>query len=212
VNAPDGGIVATDAGDVNFMARHNGTIICPHCQAVRAADTTAKPTLGCNFTAEEGGSLWIDGSSGRDSFTGGLCILSASHAWAHGLHLSGGLGGTQGSGIWATENGYGETEGSTVKGYATGVYVNNGGGLDLTGDHISDNGNDGVQVDGGHVNGGHISSEHNGGFGYHVLHQGVAQAWGSLHGTAGNKLGVAAVEPAGTMNGFAYQGSSLLLN
>ncbi|KXV48805.1 hypothetical protein AD945_06140, partial [Gluconobacter albidus] len=40
VNARLGGVAAGDAGDVAFMARGNGVIVCPSCTANRASDMT----------------------------------------------------------------------------------------------------------------------------------------------------------------------------
>lgn len=197
VDAQDGGVIGRDAGDVNFMARHNGTLICPHCAADRAADTTAPPTLGCNFTAEDGGSLYIDGSTGVNSYTAGLCLLTASHAWAHHLVLKGGLA-FKGAGVWSSENSFGELEGSTISNYDNGIYVNNGAGVDASRVRISGSRHDGAVADGGKIVGSEVSSFDNAGFGYHSFHMGSIQLYKSLDKAIRNRLGPVATEQTRT--------------
>ncbi|QDH14217.1 hypothetical protein E3E12_08485 [Formicincola oecophyllae] len=217
INAPSGHVTGTDAGDVNFFARHNGVLHCENCTADRAVDTTGGPVLGCNFMAEEGGSLTVNGSVGSNGRVGGLCILTASHAWGHDLHLLGGLpddnGQPQGWGLWATENGYAETYGSHVEGYQKGVYVNDGAGLDLSNDVIANNVLAGVVADGGHVDGSHVTSTNNGGLGYQAFHQGRILVYDSRALSVGNKGGLAGAEQAsdGNMQDDTYTASTVVV-
>ena len=157
VNAWQGGVTATDAGDVNFMARGNGTIICNNCHAIRAVDTTpaqvaAGGALGENYDSERGGSMYIDGSTGSSSHNSCVWALTNGKAWAHAVTCSGGLGGN-GNGYGAITGGSIEATGATITGYAYGAYAAAGGVLDLSAVHISNSSLDGIlSSPGGYIN------------------------------------------------------------
>ena len=216
VNAERGGVTVTDAGDVDIMARGNGVIVCTPCTVNRAADSThtAVANLGSGFDAERGGTLYIDGSTSSNTRTACINALTNGAAWAHDIKCLGGLSG-QGQGIAAVEGGTIETfgtTGSTVTGYKNGIYAGAGGYVDVTQAKVSANSGDGISVDGGKLTGSSASSTGNAGYGLHLFHQGNAVLFTTLANLKGNKAGQVAVEAAGTRNGYAYQGSSLVIN
>jgi hypothetical protein len=184
VDAEQGGVTATDSGDVNMMARGNGVIICTPCTVNRAADTThtSVAMLGSGFDAERGGTLYIDGSTSVNSYHACINALTNGAAWAHDIKCSGGLNG-QGYGFQVTEGGFIETfgtTGSTVTGYTTGIYVGAGSGMDVTDAKVSANSGDGIVVDGGRLTGSGASSTGNTGYGLHLFHQGNAVLFSTL--------------------------------
>ena len=225
VSAFGGGVTGTDAGDVNFLARHGAMIHCTPCTGNRAVDTTPAQLssgglLGCNFTAEDGGRLEISGSSGSNSAIGAVCGISNGSAWGHNFIASGGLGGlsaTNSFGIWAVEGAYLEMTGARVSRYNVGVYASGGAGIALGGGLVTANRSDGMQADGGHIETGGTPVTNNRGYGFHALHQGKIQCFSaspaSCTGSAtGNLSGIASVEAAGTLNGFPYSASTFLSN
>lgn len=128
IDAPNGGVDMSLAGDVNAMARGGGVIVCTPCSARDASDYTHPdaPILGGNYDAERGGSLYIDGSSAAGSLIAGVTGVTGGHLWAHGMQLLGGLNGA-GSGVWVSGNATGEFTASHIEGYKVGILAQVGG-------------------------------------------------------------------------------------
>lgn len=221
VRALQGGVTATDAGDVDFMARGNGVIVCNGCVANRAADNTpGGAVLGACFDAERGGALYVDGSTCSNHLVGGIVGLTGGHIWGHQLTVGASLTGTgNGANIW--EYASAELGGSTF----SGANVNC---LDITGyADIGPSGThtttctgasgDGIVSDGGTITGSNVSSKSNGGYGLHALHQGKMIIFNNATPAllTGNTSGPGAADPAGVAPAGAwatYAASSLNVN
>lgn len=172
IDAPQGGISMSLSGDVNAMARGGGVIVCTPCTATDASDYTHPTnTLGANYDAERGGSLYIDGSTGSKSLVAGVVGLTGGHIWAHKLMLNGGLVSTTGQGAWITENSSAEFTGSEISGYNIGINAANGGYADLDACNIHANAI-GIRADGGRITGSAAIIRNNTTYGIQALHQG----------------------------------------
>lgn len=213
VSAPHGGVTATYAGDVNFLARHNGVIDCEGCSASYAADTTwSGATLGCNYMAEDGGEINVTGSTGQYSLVGAVCARTGGHGWASNFTGKGGLGGQVGSGLDVRENGTISAGSSTYTGYAIGAWIQLGGYANVDSCAFRENRDDGIYVTSfGKVEGNAVTITGNGGFGIHLQGQSSAILYNTLKTDIQNKGGLAYVETAGTRNGYSYAASSLYL-
>ncbi|MEZ7137240.1 hypothetical protein [Komagataeibacter sp. SM21] len=212
INARGGGVTGTDAGDVNFMARGNGTIVCTPCTATRAVDMTdpAVAVLGGCYDAERGGSLYIDGSTCTGANVAGVTALSNGKAWSHGVTVTGALRPQATLGVWTTEGGMIEAQNSTITGMNNGVVAGNGATIECNGCSITGSYGDGVVADGGLFLGtGTISQGSQTGYGYHALHQGTMHLFSVIANTTGNSLGSFETEGAGTGNGGSYTASTV---
>jgi len=215
INARGGGVTGSDAGDVNFMARGNGTIVCTPCTANRAVDMTSPSTaiLGGGFDAERGGSLYIDYSTCTNSNVACVTALSNGKAWAHNMTISSPLRSQETSGFLAAENGIIEAQDSTISGMNIAVLAQNGGTAECDRCKITGSYSDGVIADGGLVLGTATQSQGSQtGYGYRALHQGIMHLYGVVSLTSGNKLGKFAVETAGSANSATYNASSISAN
>lgn len=211
IDAPNGGIRMSVAGDANVMARGGGVIVCLRCSATDVSDyTDPLNTLGSNYDAERGGSLYIDGSSGSKSLVNGIVGLTGGHIWAHHVILAGGLN-SGGNGVGAWENSSIELTEAAIRGYMTGIDARQGAFVDADNVAVSNNKADGMRIDGGRVDGSHVISKDNGGYGVNVLHQGIGHLYATRINLTGNAAGIAAVEAAGKIHGYEYQGASLIL-
>lgn len=210
IDAPNGGVTVNISGDVNMMARGGGVIVCTPCTANGASDYTdpAVAILGSNFDAERGGSLLIDGSTGKWTLEAGLLGLTGGHIWAHNLKLTG--ASNNGDGVMIASNSTAELTGTTISGgYTNGIVVSGSSFALLTQMNISGNTGDGVQVDGGYATGSSVSVTNNGGFGYNIFHTGSGVFFDSFARATGNTGGVASVDAGGTLNGFNFAPASL---
>jgi hypothetical protein len=199
----------TDAGDVGFMARGNGIVICAGCQVSRVADTTPGGSfLGCGFDAERGGSLFINGSATTQTFISGICALTSGRLEAQNVVGSGGLGGTTGAGAMVTGASSADLTGATFTGYMTGIYASGGSSAVITTATVNGSSGDGVVADGGTLSGNGVTSSSNVGYGFHVFHQGTLSLTASLANAVGNGSGPIASEVSGTQNGTTYLGST----
>lgn len=211
LNAPNGGVTMSVAGDVNAMARGGGVIVCTPCSATDASDYSYPAiTLGSNYDAERGGSLYIDGSTGSKSLVSGVVGLTGGHIWAHNMTLSGALIATQGQGAWITGNASAEFSGSNISGYNIGVNAVNGGYASVDSTSIHNNRLAGITADGGRVTGGSATITNNTTYGIQALHQGSVVLFGSYARMSGNGTNFS-VQPAGIQNvsGTAYSASSI---
>lgn len=197
IDAPQGGISMSLSGDVNAMARGGGVIVCTPCTATDANDyTDPTNTLGANYDAERGGSLYIDGSTGSKSLVAGVVGLTGGHIWAHKLILNGGLVSTTGQGAWITENSSAEFTGSEFFGYNIGVNAANGGYADLDACNIHANAI-GILADGGRVTGGSVIISNNTIYGIQALHQGSVLMFNTYDNMSRNGVNFS-VQAAGT--------------
>lgn len=215
IEARQGGVTGTDAGDVNFMARGNGVIVCVSCHADRAVDMTdpSQAILGECYDAERGGALYIDGSTCTNPNVTGVIALSGGHAWAHGVNVSLPLRPHNSTGLLATENGMIEAQDSTLTGMANGVYAQTAGTIECDRCNIQGSYNDNVVADGGEVMGtATMSRGSQTGYGYHAFHQGRMHLFGVVSLTSGNRLGNFSVEAAGIANGATFTASSISTN
>lgn len=199
IDAPQGGVSMSIAGDVNAMARGGGVIVCTPCSATDASDyTNPSIQLGSNYDAERGGSLYIDGSTGSKSLVNGIVGLTGGHIWAHNTVFSGSLISGQGSGAWVTGNSSVEFTGAKFSGYLNGVLAQSGGVAFIDSCTITANTN-GVVADGGHVNGGSTIIKNNTGIGIQALHQGTVLMFGTYTSMSGNGTNFS-VQSAGTQS------------
>lgn len=211
IDAPNGGVSMSIAGDVNAMARGNGVIVCTPCSATDASDyTNPNNQLGSNYDAERGGALYIDGSTGSKSLISGIVGLTGGHIWAHNTTLSGGLLTTQGQGAWITDTSSAEFTSCKISGYLHGVNVTDGGVAELDGCTIDSNYDNGVQADGGRAIGNGVTITNNKNYGIFALHQGTVVMFDTYSKMAGNGNNFGA-QSAGTesSSGSVYTGSSI---
>lgn len=210
IDAPQGGVTMSVAGDVNAMARGGGVIVCTPCSATDVSDyTNPKNVLGSNYDAERGGSLYIDGSSGSKSLVNGIVGLTGGHIWAHNTVFSGSLISGSGSGAWITGNSSAEFTGSKFSGYDDGILAQSGGVAFIDTCNITANTN-GVVADGGHISGGGATITNNTLYGIQSLHQGTVLMFGTYANMSGNGTNFS-VQPAGTtsVSGTTYVASSI---
>jgi len=212
VNARSGGVTAGDAGDVAFMARGNGVIVCPSCTANRASDMTDPNTarLGFCFDAERGGALYIDGSTCTGAAVGGVYALTNGKAWAHGVTVSKPLLSSA-IGIYALSGGAIEAQGSTITGMGTGSNSHDGGWVECNGCSITRSSGDNVIADGGLFLASGAKNTGAGAYGYHAIHQGTMRLYGAVSNTGDNAAGNFSAEPNGTQNGVAFSASSIFV-
>lgn len=213
VEARDGGVTVTDAGDVAFMARGNGVISCPSCTARRASDMTSPDTarLGFCFDAERGGALHIDGSTCTGAAVGGVYALTNGKVWAHGVRISAPLT-SQVIGIYALSGGAVEAQNSVISGMGTGINAHDTGFIECDACVVEASAGDNITADGGtFVGSGVKSTNAKNGWGFHAFHQGVMRLYGVLSRTQGNARGPFSAESAGSRNGMPYTASSLFV-
>ncbi|WP_143412370.1 hypothetical protein [Gluconobacter sp. DsW_056] len=212
INARLGGVAAGDAGDVAFMARGNGVIVCPSCTANRASDMTDPNTakLGFCFDAERGGALYIDGSTCTAAAVSGVYALTNGKAWAHSVTVSKPLLASA-MGIYALSGGAIEAQGSTITGMGTGINSHDGGWVECNGCSITRSSGDNVIADGGLFLASGAKNTGAGAYGYHAIHQGTIRLYGAVSNTKGNAAGNFSAEGAGTQNGVAFSASSIFV-
>lgn len=210
IDAPQGGVRMSIAGDVNAMARGGGVIVCTPCSATDAGDYT-DPTnmLGSNYDAERGGSLYIDGSTGSKSLVNGIVGLTGGHIWAHHTVFSGSVISGTGSGAWITGDSSAEFTGSKFSRYHDGVLAQSGGVAFVDSCTITANTN-GVVADNGRINGNSAAITNNTSIGIQALHQGTVVLFNTYAKMSGNGTHFAA-QPAGTeaISGSTYTASSI---
>ncbi|MBF0888750.1 MULTISPECIES: hypothetical protein [Gluconobacter] len=213
VNARSGGVKAGDAGDVAFMARGNGVIVCTPCTAVRVSDLTNPDTakLGYCYDAERGGALYIDGSTCSQFGSGGLYALTNGKMWAHGVTVSNPLNTTLAKGAYALTGGVIESQNSTFSGGYIGAEAQDLGVITCNYCTFKGASSDGVVSDGGAFLAGSSVSQNNAGYGYHAIHQGVIRIYGVTAKTTGNTVGKFAADTAGTAHGVAYTAASVFV-
>lgn len=212
IDAPQGGVNMSLAGDVNAMARGGGVIVCTPCTATDANDYTSPRTaiLGSNFDAERGGSLYIDGSTGSKTLEAGLLGLTGGHIWAHNLKLTGSINAGS-PGVLISGNATAEINGSHISGYNIGVNAFQGGFAAVDGCIISGNSDSGVVADTGRINGNNVTVKHNPQFGVHAIHAGSITLFSSASLINGNGTNISA-EQAGTLpNGSSWPGSTVVV-
>ncbi|KON63615.1 hypothetical protein KOEU_28620 [Komagataeibacter europaeus] len=211
IDAPQGGVAMSLAGDVNAMARGGGVIVCTPCSATDASDYTHPDnTLGSNYDAERGGSLYIDGSTGSKSLITGVVGLTGGHIWAHHVTLTGSLIPASGQGAWITGNSSAEFTGCNISGYNIGVNATNGGYASVDTCNIHRNIQGGIVADGGRVTGASAIITDNTTYGIQALHQGSVVMFGTYAGMRANGTNFSA-QPAGVehRSGSAYTASSI---
>lgn len=212
------GMTGTDAGDVGFIARHNGVLRCIGCTAIRAADDAGHVgaedgdpvNLGCNYTAENGGTLIITQAKGAQSHIAAVCALTNGHVWADMFVGTGGLGGAIGQGLWAISGGVIQANHAALSGYLNGAYAGAQGVIQSNNATYSNNADDGVDADAGTFIGSSDTIQNNAVHGASAFHQGMMQLYNTFATMTGNGT-VGFVEPAGTSNGLPYAASSLYL-
>lgn len=210
IDAPSGGVSMSIAGDVNAMARGGGVIVCTPCSATDASDyTDPTNTLGSNYDAERGGSLYIDGSTGSKSLVNGIVGLTGGHIWAHNTVFSGSLISGSGSGAWVTGNSSAEFMGAKFSGYLNGVLSQSGGEAFIDACAITANTN-GAVADGGHISGAGATIANNTTYGIQALHQGSVVLFKTYANMSGNGTNFS-VQSAGTqsVSGTSYAASSI---
>lgn len=211
IDAPQGGVTMSGAGDVNAMARGGGVIVCTPCSATDASDYTDPDIqLGSNYDAERGGSLYIDGSTGSKSLISGIVGLTGGHIWAHHTTLTGSLIPSSGQGAWITGNSTAEFTGCTISGYKIGINAMNGGYADVDTCNIHGNVQSGILADSGRVTGASATITDNTTYGIQALHQGSVIMFGTYANMSGNGTNFS-VQAAGTesTSGTAYAASSI---
>lgn len=212
IDAPNGHVTMSLAGDVNAMARGGGVIVCNNCSATDASDytNTAIP-LGSNYDAERGGSLYIDGSTGSKSLVNGVVGLTGGHIWAHNTTFTGSLISGSGNGAWVTGNSSAEFTGSSFSGYLNGVDSMSGGQAFVDTTTLTGNTN-GAVADGGSVSGDGAIITNNTQYGVQALHQGHVTLYNAYANMTGNGTNFSA-EAAGTdsTSGAPYTASSIVL-
>ena len=210
IDAPNGGVTMSVAGDVNAMARGGGVIVCTPCSATDVSDYTDPDIqLGSNYDAERGGSLYIDGSTGSKSLISGIVGLTGGHIWAHNTTFTGSLISGSGNGAWITGNSSVEFTGSRFSGYNNGVNATTGGEAAI--DNCTITGNTvGVLADGGHINGNSATITNNTQYGIQALHQGNVVLFGTYSKMSGNGTNFS-TQAAGTqsVSGTSYAASSI---
>lgn len=208
VDAPSGGVTGEHAGDVNFMARGGGVIVCTPCTAAYASDyTDPSNTLGSNYDAERNGSLYIDGSTGSNSLVNGLVGITGGAIWAHNTKWTGGLnGGGNGVSLWSGS--HAELDTCNITGYSNGADVTNASvgdfsGCTVTGMPV------GLNIDGGTITGSNLVITNNT-TGINVMHNGTGIFYNTWSNMTGNTTNYS-VESAGTRSpsGTTYTASSL---
>lgn len=220
VIAPGGGVTATDSGDVNFMARGGGVIVCNGCHASRAADTTTgQVILGACFDAERGGSLYVDGSTCSGYRVGGIVGLTGGHIWAHTMTVGASLTGAgNGANIWEASSA--ELDGSIFSGATNNCVDVASGYASIANVSCTGATSDGIYVDlGGRISGNNVNSHNNGGYGLHASHGGIMELFATYSLLIGNTAGAVASDPAGTsqttggttISGATYAASSVFL-
>ena len=210
IDAPGGGVIGQNAGDVNFMARGGAVIVCTPCTAIGASDyTDSSNALGSNFDAERNGSLYIDGSTGKGGLVNGIVGITGGAIWAHNTTLTGGLN-SGGSAISLWEGAHGEFAGCAVSGgYADGVSVASASFANINSCSITGN-TIGVLADGGRVEGGSVTITDNTSYGIQALHQGSVVMYSTYAKMSGNGTNFS-VQSAGTesTSGSTYSASSI---
>lgn len=213
------GMEGDNAGDVNFLARHNGILRCIGCVAQRAADNAGHKgkedgdpvELGCNFMAESGGALIITQARASHSHIAAICALTNGKIWADMVKADGGLSGPTGSGLWAISGGTIQANHSTIFGYRNGILAGAGGKIYANNALITKNTVSGITADGGQFVGSDDTVTNNRDMGLNVFHHGDLQLYGSFKKLKDNGIPFK-VEPPGLSNGAAYAGSSLILD
>ncbi|MFT9375898.1 right-handed parallel beta-helix repeat-containing protein [Komagataeibacter saccharivorans] len=211
IDAPQGGVSMSLAGDVNAMARGGGVIVCTPCTATDASDYTDPDIqLGSNYDAERGGSLYIDGSTGSKSLISGIVGLTGGHIWAHNTTFTGSLIAASGQGAWITGNASAEFTGCNISGYNIGVNAVNGGYAAVDTCRIHNNIQSGITADGGRVTGSSAAITDNTTYGIQALHQGSVVMFSTYASMSGNGTNFS-VQAAGveSTSGTAYAASSI---
>ncbi|WP_257997537.1 right-handed parallel beta-helix repeat-containing protein [Komagataeibacter saccharivorans] len=211
IDAPQGGVSMSLAGDVNAMARGGGVIVCTPCTATDASDYTDPDIqLGSNYDAERGGSLYIDGSTGSKSLISGIVGLTGGHIWAHNTTFTGSLIAASGQGAWITGNASAEFTGCNISGYNIGVNAVNGGYAAVDTCRIHNNIQSGITADGGRVTGSSATIADNTTYGIQALHQGSVVMFGTYASMSGNGTNFS-VQAAGveSTSGTSYTASSM---
>lgn len=210
VYAPSG-LTMSVAGDVNAMARGGGTIVCLGCTATDVSDVTwSGTTLGSNFDAERGGTLYIDGSTGSKSLVNGLVAQTGGSVWAHKTKFTTPLVQDSGSAITGWTGGHIEATSSSVSGgyYADVTAADTA--IVACDDCTLTGGKVGIVADGGRARGTGMTITNNTQYGIQAIHQGTVIGYSTYANMSGNGTNFSA-EAAGTnsVSGSSYTASSI---
>lgn len=210
------GVTANNSGDANFIAGYGAVLTCLECRGNTASHVFTNAwgrheTLGFNFMAEMGSTLYVDGSKGTDAQEASIAAQTNGAAWAHDFEGS----GAKVAGARIIQNGFVELARAKLHGNSLGVKLVTGGGADLSGADIFDNAFDGILARGGHAHGSGAKIRDNGGFGIRVERSGMVELFKSEALIARNKAGRFYVEqPSGCTGTDApcRPGSTLYIN